>query len=61
MTGVQTCALPIYFRNRAKTQNYLLAFMDGLAAARFPSLRLNPPRVKLDRKVDPPVDAKRKG
>ena len=50
-------AVFVAFRNHAKTQNYLLAFMDGLAAARFPSLGLAPPRVKLD----PKVAAKRKG
>ena len=49
------------FRNHAKTQNYLLAFMDGLTAAKYPSLRLAPPRVKLDPPVERPVGTKRKG
>ena len=49
------------FRNQAKTQNYLLAFRDGLVAAKYPSQRLAPPRVKLDPPVSPPVGDGRKG
>ena len=62
-------ALFVAFRNHAKTQNYLLAFRDGLVAAKYPSQRLAPPRVKLDPPVErpveppvePPVGTKRKG